>query len=111
MPRRNVQGSEVVVVGLDLGPFGYSVAQPNEEVHDLVYDAHRGVEAPLRVRHAGESHVHGLGAQALLALGGHDRREAFGKGGFYLFGGPVRSHTDLAAVFQRKVSNALLYLG
>jgi hypothetical protein len=106
-----VERVEVVVGGLDLGPLGDTVAQAHEEVHYLIYDAHRRVQAPLRVRHAGKCYVHGLRPEPLLALGSDDRREALIEGGFDLLGGPVRGTTDLAALLGRQIPDALLYLG
>src|SRR4051812_28353920 len=96
MAGRNVQGGEVVVVGLDLGPFGDPVTETYEKVHDFVYNLHRRMQAPLRVRHAGERDVDRLGPQALLALGGGNLFEPTFESGFNLLGGPVSSPAHLA---------------
>src|SRR5829696_6706665 len=111
MSWRDVQGGKVVVVGLDLGPFGDAVAQSDEEIDELVYEAHGGMQAPLRVRSSRKSYVHGLRSQTLLALGGGYRLEPSFEGGFDLSGSPVRSPADLATVLGGEIPNTLLHLG
>src|SRR3712207_3974512 len=107
----DVQGGKVVVVGLDLGPFGDAVAQSDEEIYELVYEAHGGMQAPLRVRSSRKSYVHDPRAQPLLPLGGGYHPGPSFEGGFDLSGSPVRSPADLATLLGGEVPNPLLHLG
>src|SRR5919112_5656220 len=111
MTGRYVQGGKVVVVSLYFGSLGDPVAESHEEVHDLVDDAQRGMQAPIGIRHTGERNVHRLRAQALLALGGGEGLEAYREGGLDLPGSPVRGPANLTTFLGREIPNALLYLG
>src|SRR5258705_13114546 len=48
MIARDVEGLEVVVVALDLGPLGDREAEPCEDRDDLVVDAGQGMQRSLR---------------------------------------------------------------
>ena len=67
---RDVEGSEVVVVGLDLGALLHPVAQARKDVHDLLDRADQRVAMARRREAGGHGHVEGFGGDAL----GHGRR-------------------------------------
>jgi hypothetical protein len=66
----DVEGLEVVPVGLDLGALGDPVAEADEDVDDLVGGPGDRVDGPPRRHPAGEGDVDPLGLeQGLVALG------------------------------------------
>jgi hypothetical protein len=101
MPRRYTQGREVEVVGLDLGPLGYTIAQADEEVDDVV-DHHLGrMQMAPRERDTRQRNVDGFGPQTLLSFADRDFFCPGAEGRFDLTRGEVGGSADLLALFGR----------
>ena len=67
---REVQGCEVVEVGLDVGPFGDGEAHVGEDGDQFVHHLHGRVHAALPAGRGGQGQVHPLGRQAGLQFSG-----------------------------------------
>jgi len=90
---REVQGCEVVEVGLDVRPLGDPEPHVGEDGDQLVHDLHGRVHAPPAAGRGGQGQVHAAGGELRLEL----RRLQLGLAGLDAGGQPVAHLVDLGA--------------
>jgi hypothetical protein len=64
MLRRHIEGFEVVVIVLDLGPFDHHEPEPREDVLDPLAEQAERMPVAERGPAAGKRHVHGMARRA-----------------------------------------------
>src|SRR5205823_7399758 len=110
--RAVVQGVEVVVDGLDLGPLDDGEAEPEEDVLELAPGLGDEVQAADGLRRvAGERDVDAVGDQPLLELGGLELGVASGDRVLELAAGQVGRLADAAALGRLELGHAAQQVG
>src|SRR6266478_3691600 len=111
MIARDVEGLEVVVVALDLGPLGDREAEPCEDRDDLVVDAGQGMQRSLRRAPARQGEVEPPPAALGLALRRRRGGEPSVQEPFELALGLVGGGADERTLLRRQAAERAQELG
>ena len=108
---REVQGGEVVEVGLDVRPLGHREAHLGEDGDHLIHHLHGGMHAAPAPRRGGQGQVDALGGQAPVELGGFHLRLALGQPAGHGVAQAVDQRALLAAFLRAHLAERFQQLG
>ena len=103
---RRVESLEVVVLGLDLGPFGDLVAHADEDVLDLPLGLIDQVQPPEGRRPTGQGDVHALPVQDVQQLIGLDDHPALFERGLERLADDVAELAQFRPLLRRQLGDA-----